>query len=97
MPNLRFLEKTDINGPEMHNVYKFAKRCTPDLFVARYGMAAHIYDYNCKFLFDKYGTVRHYYSHKTEYAKIEGDIIELMRQDFNEEKYQDLINPPDLI
>lgn len=42
-------------------------------------MAAHIYDYNCKFLFDRYGEVRHYYTPKTELAVIEADIKELLR------------------
>lgn len=79
----------------MHTLYKFSKRNSKDLFTPRYGMASHIYDYNCKFLFDKYGEVRHFYSSKTELAKIEGDIKELLRQEFVERKYQELIDPPD--
>lgn len=84
IPNMKFLEKIDINGPSMHDLYKFAKRNSPNLFVSRLGQATHIYDYNCKFLFDKYGTVRNYYSQKTELAKIEADIKELLRQEFVE-------------
>ena len=71
--NFKFLEKVseysiftlfqiDINGSEMHGLYKFAKRNSPDLFVSRYGMAKHIYNNNCKFLFDRYGTVKHFYN-----------------------------------
>lgn len=78
--NLKFLEKCDINGPEMHNLYRFAKRHTPQLFVPRYGMAAHVYEYNCKFLFDRYGEVKHFYPGSTDHKVIESDLKELLKQ-----------------
>ena len=85
----------DINGPEMHTLFKFAKRGTRELFTPRFGMASHIYDYNSKFLFDRLGEVRHFYTPKVELAVIEADIKELLRQEFVERKYQELIDPPD--
>ena len=63
----------------MHLLYKFAKRNTKDLFSNRIGRASHIHDYNVKFLFDRYGEMRHYYPARTEFAVIEADIIELIR------------------
>ena len=51
----------DVNGNEMHDLFKFMKRHTP-LFIPRYGMATRIYDYNTKFLCNRYGEVKNYYT-----------------------------------
>jgi glutathione peroxidase-family protein len=40
----------------MHDLYKFLKR-NSELFVPRYGMALHLYDYHSKFLCNRYGEV----------------------------------------
>jgi len=64
----------------MHSLFKFAKRNTTELFTPRYGKSRKIYDHNCKFLFDRYGTMRHYYSPSTEYAIIEADIKNLISE-----------------
>ena len=86
----------DINGPEMHKLYKFAKRSTPSLFVPRYGMASHLYEHNSKFLFDRYGEMRHYYTPSVELAIIEADIAELLRGPYEEKKYKQLLEPLDM-
>ena len=65
VPNLKFLEKVDLNGPEMHMLFRFLKRNTPKLFVPRYGMAAHLYEHHSKFLCNRYGQVKHYYPPST--------------------------------
>ena len=80
----------------MHDLFKFAKRNTTQLFVPRYGMASHIYEHNCKFLFNRYGEVKHFYSPSIELAIIEADIKNLIKETFNEKKYMDLIEPPDV-
>lgn len=63
----------------MHDLFRFTKRNCDELFVPRYGMARHIYDYNCKFLFNRYGQVKHYYPPNVELAVIEADIKELIK------------------
>lgn len=96
IPNLKFLEKVDLNGPEMHMLFRFLKRNTPKLFVPRYGMAAHIYEHHSKFLCNRYGQVKHYYPPSTELAVIENDIKDLIAEKYVEKKYRDLIEPPDM-
>ena len=51
----------DVNGSEIHDLFKFLKRNTPELFVPRFGMAKRIYDYNTKFLLNRNGEVKYYY------------------------------------
>ena len=80
----------------MHLLYKFAKRNSPSLFVPKYGMASHIYDFNSKFLFNKYGEVKHFYNADTEIAKIEVDIRELIKEEFKENAFRKLIEPVDM-
>lgn len=58
--NMRFLAKMDVNGREMHNLYKFLKRQSP-LFIHRYAGSRRIADYYTKFLCNRYGEVKHYY------------------------------------
>ena len=85
----------DVNGKEMHDLFKFMKRHTP-FFVPRYAMATRIYDYNTKFLCNRYGEVQHYYTGSTELAVIESDIAKLIKEDYVLEKYRSLIEPPDM-
>ena len=80
----------------MHNLFRFAKRHTPMLFVPRYGMASHIYEHNCKFLFNRYGEMRNYYPPSTELAVIEADIKDLLKEVYMDKKYRELIEPPDI-
>ena len=68
--HLRFTQKMDVNGKEMHNLYRFLKR-NSSLFVHRYGRARRINEYYDKFLCDRYGEVKHQYSPHVEYAVIE--------------------------
>ena len=68
----------------MHDLFRFYKRHTPSLFVPRYGMANRIYDYHTKFLCNRYGEVKKYYGPKVEYAVIEADVKELIKQQFDE-------------
>jgi glutathione peroxidase-family protein len=84
--NMRFISKLDVNGKEMHNLYKFLKRQSP-LFIHKYGRARRINEYYNKFLTDRYGEVKHYYGPKTEYAVIEADIRRLLEEKFYEKKY----------
>jgi len=79
----------------MHNLYKFAKRSTPFFFVPRYGMASHLYNYNSKFLFNRFGECKHYYEPEVELAKIEADIKELLKEKFTMKKYTELVEPLD--
>jgi len=76
--NFKFLEKQDLNGSEMHDLYRYLKRNNNSLFVPRYGMACHIYEFHTKFLCNKYGEVKKYYGPQTELAKIEADVKELI-------------------
>ena len=61
----------------MSNLYKYMKRFSP-LFVPRYGKANRINEYYSKFLLNRYGQVKHYYTSNTEIAVIEGDIKALI-------------------
>lgn len=61
----------------MHDMLRFIKRNT-SLFIPRYGMAGHIYDYNTKFLLNRYGEVKHHYGPQIELAIIEADIKALL-------------------
>jgi glutathione peroxidase-family protein len=80
----------------MHDLYKFLKRNSTELFIPRYGMALHLYDYHTKFLCNKYGEVKKYYRSSDEIAKIEADVKELIKEEFAEKKYRDLIEPVDM-
>lgn len=71
----------DINGKEMHDAFRFLKRNSP-LFVPRYGMATHIYDYHTKFLLNRYGQVKHFYSPSVEWPVIEADIKNLLDEEW---------------
>ena len=59
-------------------------------------MASHVYQYNCKFLFDRYGEVKHYYPGTVEMKVIETDLKELLKEKYSDDKYQQLIDPQDL-
>ena len=71
----------DVNGKEMHDLFKFMKRHT-QFFVPRYAMATRIYDYNTKFLCNRYGEVKHYYPPSTDLAVIEQDIAKLIKEEY---------------
>jgi glutathione peroxidase-family protein len=86
--------KLDVNGREMHNLYKYLKRQSP-LFVHRFARSRRIDEYYVKFLTDRYGQVRHYYPPQTEYAVIEQDIKKLLEEKFYDKKYRELLEPPD--
>ena len=77
----------------MHDLYRVLKRQS-DLFIYRYGMAPHLKEHNSKFLTNKYGEVKHYYSPQVEFAVIEADIKKLVAEEFYEAKFQKLLNPP---
>ena len=79
----------------MCELYKMLKR-NSDLFIPRYGMALHIYDYHTKFLCNRYGEVHKYYGPTVELAKIEVDIKELIQEEWEEKKYRELIEPVDM-
>jgi glutathione peroxidase-family protein len=89
---MRFIAKLDVNGKEMHNLYKFLKRGSP-LFVHRYGRSRRITEYYDKFLTNRYGEVKHYYGPRTEYAVIEADIKKLLEEQFIQKKYEQLLEP----
>lgn len=93
--NLRFVSKLDVNGKEMHNLYRYLKRNSP-LFIHRYGRSRKIDDHYSKFLCDRYGEVKHYYAPQVEYAVIEADIKRLLEEKFYEPKYRSLLDPPDV-
>ena len=84
----------DLNGNESHMLYKFLKRFSP-LFLPKYGKSNRIKEHYSKFLCDRYGVVKHYYSPNVEYAVIEADIKQLLQDSFNEHRFQKLLNPPD--
>ena len=96
VPNMKFLQKADINGLEMHDLYKFLKRNSGEMFVPRFGMASHIYDYHLKFLCNRYGEVHKFYGPSAELAVIEQDIRELLREQYLEKRYLELIDPKDM-
>ena len=50
-------------------------------------MASHVYQYNCKFLFDRYGEVKHYYPGTVEMKVIETDLKELLKEKYSDDKY----------
>ena len=70
------------------------KRNSP-LFINRYGRACRINDHYSKFLLNRYGQVQHYYTGMTEMAVIEADIKTLIEEEFNKQKYEELLNPRD--
>lgn len=93
--NLRFVSKLDVNGKEMHNLYRFLKRNSP-LFVNKFGLSRRIDEHYSKFLCNRYGEVKHQYSAGIEYAVIEADIKRLLEEKFYEKKYSQLLDPPDV-
>ena len=95
-PNLKFLEKVDVNGAEMHPLFQFLKRNSTNLFIPRYGMASRLHEPRHKFLMDKYGVVQHHYSPSVELAIVEQDIKNLLEEDWAADKYFDMIDPPDM-
>jgi glutathione peroxidase-family protein len=70
-----------VNGQEMANLYKFLKRGSP-LFLPSYGRANRIKEHYSKFLTDRYGQVKHYYSPDVEMAVVEADIRNLIEEEF---------------
>ena len=66
-----FILKSNVNGVEMGELFKFLKRNSSTLFVPRYGMASRIYEFRTKFLLDKYWVLKHEYGPNTELAVIE--------------------------
>ena len=89
-----WLLQTDVNGMAMHDLYRVLKRQSV-LFINRYGMAMHVKEHNSKFLTNKYGEVKHFYAPAVEMAVIEADIKQLILQDFDEARYNKLLNPPE--
>ena len=77
----------DVNGKEMHNLYKFLKRYSP-LFSHKLGRSRRINDFYDKFLTDRYGEVKKFYGPQTDYAVIEQDLKKLLEEKFYEKKYQ---------
>ena len=51
-------------------------------------------DCRVQFLTNKYGEVKHFYAPSVETAVIEADIKRLLREDFDEKKFDKLLNPP---
>ena len=86
----------DVNGSELHDIFKFLKRNSPELFVPRFGMAQRIYDYNTKFLMNRYGEVKYYYKPNTNFLVIEQDVKRLIDEEWNLNKWNNLNNPPDM-
>jgi len=62
VPNLKFLEKVDINGAEQHMLYKFLKRNSRKLFMPELGFGTYIYEHHSKFVCNRYGVVKYFYS-----------------------------------
>jgi glutathione peroxidase-family protein len=75
-------------------LYKFLKRNSP-LFVPQYGGAGHIKEHYAKFLCNRYGEVKHYYNPNVEIAVIEADIRKLLDEEYSEDVFRTLLNPPD--
>jgi glutathione peroxidase-family protein len=63
----------------MSTLFRFLKRNSP-LFEAKYGAARRINEHYNKFLLDRYGIVKHYYTGNTEFAVIEADIRRLISE-----------------
>jgi glutathione peroxidase-family protein len=89
------VSKLDVNGKEMHNLYRFLKR-NSSLFVHRYGRSRRITEHYSKFLCNRYGEVKHYYAPQTEFAVIEADLKRLLEEKFYEQRYKQLLDPPDV-
>ena len=47
-----------------------------------------------QFVTNKYGEVKHYYSPLVESSVIEADIKRLLQEDFDEQAFSKLLNPP---
>ena len=77
----------------MHDLWKFLKRHS-NLYIYKYGKALPVREHYTKFLTNKYGEVKHYYSPRVEMAVIEADIKRLIEEDFFEEKFKRLLEPP---
>ena len=58
-------------------------------------MSARINEHYSKFLCSKYGEVKHFYGPHVEMAVIEADIRALLEEEFNKDKFEKLLNPPD--
>lgn len=90
----------------MHNLYRFLKRNSV-LFSPKLGKAHRIKESNAKvffilfnlnflqFLCNRYGEVKHFYNPGVEFAVIETDVRKLLEEQFNESRYNKLLNPPD--
>ncbi|CDW77892.1 glutathione peroxidase [Stylonychia lemnae] len=92
--NLKFLQKFDVNGNEADNLFKFLRRnCS--LFTPKIGKAIRVKENYSKLLCNRYGEVKKYYSPSIEFAVIEADVRKLLEEEFLEERYNKLLNPPD--
>ena len=60
-----------------------------------YGRSMRVKEHNAKFLCNRYGEVKHFYSPQVEHAVIEGDIKKLLEQEFDREQLQRLLDPPE--
>ena len=47
-----------------------------------------------QFLTNRYGIVKHYYAPSVEIAVIEADITNLLKEEFKEDIFEKLLNPP---
>ena len=77
----------------MHDLWKFLRR-NSNLFVYKYGMALPVREPYTKFLANRYGEVKHYYSPRVEMAVIEADIKRLIDEEYIEETFKRLLDPP---
>ena len=59
-------------------------------------MATHIYDYHTKFVLNRYGQVKHFYSPNVEWPVIEADIKNLLEEEWKESKWKDIVEPVDM-
>lgn len=60
-----------------------------------YGRSIRVKEHYEKFLCNRYGEVKHYYSPQVEMAVIEGDIKTLLEEEFDKEKLERLLDPPE--
>jgi glutathione peroxidase-family protein len=91
-PDIAITDRMDINGNEMHDLYKYLKRESP-LFVAKKAKSERIREPFGKFLCDRYGRVRKYFPHDAGLERIIGDLDEILEGEFDAKEYEELHNP----
>ena len=88
------LANVDVNGKEMCSLYKFLKRGSP-LFVPRFGRANRIMEDNVKFVCNRYGQMKTFHASNASSEEISTSIEQFLQEEFDEERYFLLLNPPD--